>query len=170
MPAPVPVAVPPVTVNMYRVVGTSLYVAVMAALLAGMVIVVDDRLMLVTVAVSPVHLSNIFPVGAADADTVMTVPAAKLPDPVPLLTVSVYRVAGTSLYVAVMVTLDAGMVIVVDDKLMLVTVAVSPVHLSNIFPAGAAAAEMLTTVPATQLPEPVPPVTVNVYRVGGTSL
>ena len=47
-----------------------------------------------------------------------------------------------------MAALEAGMVIVVEDRLMLATLAVSPVHLSNILPAEAASAEMVTTVPA----------------------
>ena len=51
----------------------SLYVAVTAAALAGIVSVVDDRLMLATFAVSPVHLSNILPEVGAVAEIVTTV-------------------------------------------------------------------------------------------------
>ncbi len=53
----------------------SLYVAATDTALDGIVTVVDDRLMFATYAVSPVHLSNILPDGAADAEIVTTAPA-----------------------------------------------------------------------------------------------
>ncbi len=53
----------------------SLYVAATVTALDGIVTVDDDKLMLPTYAVSPVHLSNILPDGAADAEIVATAPA-----------------------------------------------------------------------------------------------
>jgi hypothetical protein len=53
---------------------------------------------------------------------------------------------GMSLYVAVRVTEEAGMVTVVVEELMLVTFAVSPVHLSKTLLVGGVLAEMVTVV------------------------
>src|SRR3989344_3744193 len=81
----------PVVVGMVyvQVGGAALYVAVIVTLLAGIVTVVFGELTLATLDVSPVHLSNICPVGGAFAATLTTVPAVYEPLPEPLFTVKV---------------------------------------------------------------------------------
>ena len=79
----------PVVVGMVYVHAAALYVAVIVTLLAGIVTVVFGELTLATLDVSPVHLSNICPVGGAFAATLTTVPAVYEPLPEPLFTVKV---------------------------------------------------------------------------------
>jgi hypothetical protein len=82
-PSPVPLF----TVSVY--VGRSAYVAVTVTAAAGIVAFVLEAAGLASADVSPVHALNVFPTAGAFATMGLTDNAAKLPPPVPLMTVSV---------------------------------------------------------------------------------
>ena len=93
-----PDPVPDATVKVNGVAGMTLYVAVTVALAAGIMTVVDGMDGVDTMdGMDDTQVSNIWPAGASFAAMATVVPAAYCPEPVPLVTVSVYNVGGMTL-------------------------------------------------------------------------